>query len=362
MKTVSINGRFLSQPITGMQRYAGELLRTLDGLLTEGYIDKRDVELEILTPPEVKPNIPLKTIKFKSVGHFSGRLWEQVELPRYCRGNLLFTPAGGAPVAHDHHLVTIPDASVFATPHAYSSAYVMWYRWLFRQISAKAHTVLTFSEFSKRDLERRCPIPAEKILVTHLGSEHIMREKSDDCLLRGFPREKPFVFAASSPNPNKNFRAIADAIHLLASNDISFVIAGRMNAKVFGRTARLTAGIVQLGPVSDGQLRALYQNALCFAFPSFYEGFGLPPLEAMACGCPVIVSGAASLPEVCGDAACYCDPNDPTDLARKIQMIRDNALYRQQLIQAGKARSGLFHWKKTAEQTWNAIMRSLASL
>jgi glycosyltransferase involved in cell wall biosynthesis len=97
-------------------------------------------------------------------------------------------------------------------------------------------------------------------------------------------------------------------------------------------------------------LRALYENAACFIFPSFYEGFGLPPLEAMHCGCPVIVSDRASLPEVCGDAAVYCDPDDPADIARQLRLVLTSSELRRELREAGFARARSFGWQRSAEQ------------
>ena len=106
--------------------------------------------------------------------------------------------------------------------------------------------------------------------------------------------------------------------------------------------------LTQVGYVSDGELRALYENAVCFVFPSLYEGFGLPPLEAMHCGCPVIVSRCASLPEICGDAALYCDPNDPADLAAQIRVLAQSPSLRTELREAGLARVQRFTWKQSA--------------
>jgi glycosyltransferase involved in cell wall biosynthesis len=107
---------------------------------------------------------------------------------------------------------------------------------------------------------------------------------------------------------------------------------------------------VLAGYVSDGELRALYEHAQCFLFPSLYEGFGLPPLEAMHCGCPTIVSNRTSLPEVCGDGAAYCDPTDPADIARQLQRVLSSASLRQELRERGLARAQSFSWKSAAQQ------------
>jgi glycosyltransferase involved in cell wall biosynthesis len=353
---VSINGRFLSQPVTGVQRYSHEIVQEIDGILAEDSWDGERSRFELLTPNNVQGDLPLRNIPVRPVGRFSGHLWEQFELPAYCRGNLLFTPSGGAPLVHGRHVITIFDAAVFAAPKGYSRRYATWYRFLFRRIAHKAERILTISEFSKEEIQKWCEIDPRKIIVTHLGYEHILRAAAGESILakHGLNTE-PFVLAVSSMNPNKNFRGIAEAVQLVKDHKIKFAIAGGMNTDVFGKLLPLPDNVVQLGYVSDSDLRALYEKALCFLFPSFYEGFGLPPLEAMACGCPVIVSRAASLPEVCGDAASYCDPHDPTDIARKIAEIAEDGAYRQRLIELGLERIRFFSWERTARETWSVL-------
>ena len=108
--------------------------------------------------------------------------------------------------------------------------------------------------------------------------------------------------------------------------------------------------LVLAGYVTDGELRALYERAACFVFPSFYEGFGIPPLEAMHCGCPVIVSDRASLPEVCGQAALYCNPDDPIDIAAKLRRVLTSHLLQEELREAGRARARQFSWGRAATQ------------
>lgn len=346
-----------------MQRYAYELVRVLDLLLTNGSINSEDTEVELLAPRNATTMLPLSTIKSKAVGRLSGHAWEQIELAAACRGNLLFTPAGGAPFIHDQHVMTIPDAAVFAAATGYSWKYSSWYRLSFRRMGKKAQRILTFSDFSKRELERWCAIPFTKISITSLGCEHILRAAPDQSILEKHGLlQRRFVLGVASLNPNKNLDGIAKAIHLLSSQQLTFVLAGGVNSKVFGHHGSLPDNVIRLGFVSDAQLRALYQRALCFIFPSFYEGFGLPPLEAMACGCPVVVSRAASFQEVCADAAAYCDPNDPIDIAQKIEGMVNETGQRRSFIERGKIRAGRFTWERTAKDTWDVLRRVIAAL
>jgi hypothetical protein len=147
---IVINGRFLSQAVTGVQRYAHELLREIDLILADRLSNSGSVE--VLVPPNLRTYPTYKSLALRKVGRLTGQLWEQLELPFHCRGKLLFTPCGGAPLLHHAHVVTIPDAAVFATPHAYSRRYGAWYRWLHTRMARNALRVITVSEFSRSEL------------------------------------------------------------------------------------------------------------------------------------------------------------------------------------------------------------------
>ena len=189
------------------------------------------------------------------------------------------------------------------------------------------------------------------------GKEHVSAVAVDMKILREHGLVgRPFVLAVSSTSPNKNFRSVVRAVELLGDVDFEVVIAGGANPRVFSRSeTSLPDSVKHVGYVSDGELRALYENATCFVFPSFYEGFGLPPLEAMARGCPTIASGAASMPEVCGDAALYCDPGDPADIAKQIQGVMENEDLRRDLSRKGLRRAERFSWDRCARETLDVV-------
>lgn len=356
MKRVAINGRFLSQAVTGVQRYAREMLRELDCSLASvpGGAD----HVEVLVPRKAGVVYPsYKSLLVKEVGSLTGQAWEQFELPLYCRGKVLFTPCGGAPLLHSCNVVTIHDASVFATPDAYSRAYATWYRWLFSQLGRTAQRIITVSEFSKSELVRYCRIDPSRISVTHSGCDHAANDQPDYSILQRYGLSKvSYVLAVSSRNPNKNFQGVVDAMKILRGRTLPFVVAGEMNSHVFGESEDLPESVLQIGRVSDAQLRALYQEAGCFVYPSFYEGFGLPPLEAMACGCPVVAGDIAALRETCGDAALFCGPADPSSIAECIDAVTTNAEVRQKCIEKGFLQTQRFKWVKTAEDTWKILM------
>jgi glycosyltransferase involved in cell wall biosynthesis len=144
---------------------------------------------------------------------------------------------------------------------------------------------------------------------------------------------------------------VVDAFNRLQRDDLVLAVAGGQNAGVFARyPLRETANVVRLGYVSDPALRALYENALCFVLPSLYEGFGIPPVEAMLCGCPAIVSTAPALVEISGDGALVCDPHDPDALARLIGRLADDDGLRRQMRERGLARGRRFTWDASAER------------
>jgi glycosyltransferase involved in cell wall biosynthesis len=291
------------------------------------------------------------------VGTSRGHLWEQVELPWHARSGFLVSLANAAPLLGRRQSVTIHDASVFAVPAAYSRAYRTWYRALLPALGRRADRIVTDSEFSRGELTKRAGIASHMIRVVPLGAEHILAVPCDVGILATHNLgRRPFILAVGSSSRHKNVQALYQAAQYLEPGAYDVVVAGASNPRVFHATAASWAGHVKhLGYVTDGQLRALYSHAAVFVYPSLYEGFGLPPLEAMACGCPVVVARAASLPEVCGDAAAYCDPNDPLSLARSIQMVLQDESLRRDLTSRGAERAREFTWDRSARMLLSVV-------
>ena len=171
-------------------------------------------------------------------------------------------------------------------------------------------------------------------------------------------RGQPYALAVSSPTPSKNFAVIERALALLGPQAPRCVVVGAADPAVFRGTPGSTA-LLRVGYVPDAQLKALYAHATCFVFPSLYEGFGIPPLEAMASACPVIASTAAALREVCGDAALYFEPTRPDELAQRLQQVFGDASLRDCLRAAGMKRLEHFSWDRAASLNLAAI-RELA--
>ena len=356
--SVAINGRFLTQETTGVQRYAIELVKALDRLINDADPAVRSYSFELVAPRgELRQDLGIENIPVRQVGRLGGHLWEQLELPRYTRERCLLSLCNAAPLAKRNQIVTVHDAAVFANPQNFSFRFRSWYMILLVGLGRMAARVATVSSFSKKELVRYCKMPEAKLRVTLEGGEHVLSVPADKKILwrRGLER-RPFVLAVSSLSPNKNFRSVVRAAELLGTTDFDVVVAGGTNPRIFSRSGQSLPGSVKhVGYVSDGELRALYEHAACFVYPSFYEGFGLPPLEAMSCGCPTIASGTASMPEVCGDAVLYCDPDDPADIARSVRQLMEDESLREDLRARGLRHARRFSWEGCARETVSII-------
>lgn len=351
---IIVNGRFLSQALTGVQRYAHELFTALDRLITSGQIS--NAQFTVLAPPNMQRLPKWKSIRVRQVGKQTGHIWEQIELPRFAGGHLLFTPSGGAPVLYNRNIITIHDAAPFSTPNAYSRGYRTYYKTLQRLLARSALHILTVSEFSRQELIRHLNLPPSRISVTKLSGQHILSQPPDDGIFSRLSLPNaPYILAVASRNPNKNIAALEAAFTSLNLPDIWLALAGGSNSAVFGKSQDLGSSVRQLGTVTDAELRSLYEHAACFVFPSLYEGFGLPPLEALTVGCPIVVSRAASLPEVFGDAASYFDPCSVPDIAAKLRL----ALGQDAKSQAPSGKADEYTWERCALQTWAILSREL---
>jgi glycosyltransferase involved in cell wall biosynthesis len=348
VKRVLVNGRFLGQRITGAQRYARELLLGIDTCLME---DGRQSQFSVtVLVPENTPHPLLSAIGLRAIGRTQGHLWEQVTLPWHTANSMLLNLCNTAPLAGRNMVATILDASVYAIPDAYSPAFGIWYRTMLPIVGRRARAVITISEFSRGELQRFAGInPARSVVVPGSG-EHILRSPVSDAVLQRLDiKSGRYILAVSSKSRHKNLSGISDALRLLADQPFDVVLAGGGNSRVFrDGAAGVTNRIRVAGYVTDSELRGLYQHAACLLYPSLYEGFGLPPLEAMTCGCPVIASRVASLPEVCGEAAVYCDPEDPGDIARAIRTVMNDDDLRRELRRRGLEQAARFRWSQSA--------------
>jgi glycosyltransferase involved in cell wall biosynthesis len=356
---VYINGKFLAQRMTGVQRAAREWLQAMDGALAS---DRLPGERWVLLHPVGAQPAGLVAIEAQAVGTRGMPLhaWEQWTLPRAAREGVLLSLAGSSPWFGRRQVATLHDAAVWDCPEAYSWAFRLWYRALFRHQGRRALRLLTVSEFSRSRLADRLGQPARRIALLPNGADHLDRVDADQAILRHPSLDgHPFLLAVASANPSKNLARMIEAYgRLRVSDRVRLVMVGGGNASVFADAALPRAhGVICLGPVGDPSLKALYGDALALIQPSLYEGFGLPPLEAMSAGCPVAAARAAALPEVCGDAAAYFDPLSVDDIAGTMRRLIEDGALRERLRAAGHARVAVYSWRASGARLLDEVRK-----
>jgi glycosyltransferase involved in cell wall biosynthesis len=358
MTAALFNGRFLGREPTGVDRFAIELLAAL---MRGGATGSAPLQLAVPNRGDIRLPAALGGASLVGSGSRQGQWWEQTELPQAAGDRPLVSLCNTAPAWRENQVVVIHDAATVANPGNFSLAFRSWYRVLLATLMRRARVVASVSKFSADELTRHLGRRARGIEVIHEGGEQILREPADTALLDQLGlRGRRYVLAVGNRSPNKNFGAVLKALALIDDPELLLVAAGGGNSRVFAQSQVADPRLIATGFVTDAQLRALYENAACFVFPSFYEGFGLPPLEAMCCGCPVIVSNTSSLPEVCADAALYCDPSDPRTLAKQICRLLGSPSLRAELREAGHARAAQFGWDKAARQFHDILATQFA--
>lgn len=348
--------------MTGVQRYAKHLLDTVDTMLMEGsWTAERRL---VVVTPATPHGTPLSYRHLETLAIPASHLyaWEQVRLPWATRGSMLLNLAGSAPLLKVGQICTFHDTAVFDFPGAYSPAFSRWYRLLFSVQGKLSRRLLTVSEFSKSRLCKHLGVRPEKVGVVSGAADHMRTQAGDDGVLGklGVLAGK-YLLAVGSANPTKNFARLIEAFAGVPDVDARLVVVGGSNSAVFAGTAdtaRDDPRIVRAGRLTDAQLKSLYTRARAYVFPSVYEGFGLPPIEAMACGCPVIAASAASIPEICGPAAAYFDPLSLESIREAMgRALRDDA-WLDELRAAGHERAQRYTWHSAATE----LLRQLETL
>jgi glycosyltransferase involved in cell wall biosynthesis len=345
-----INGRFVSQPVTGVQRYAHEIARALDRLVAENPMLARSLDLELTVPADGPRNLPeLKAIPVRAIGGSAGHKWEQVALGRHA-GSGLLSLCNTGPLLPRKHIVCIHDVNTRVYPESYSFAFRALYRGLHPALGWRAARIATVSRHSAEQIARYRIAPADKVIVIPNGHEHALRWRPEHSPATRAAAGPDTIVIIGSPAPHKNVRLIIGLAPKLAAEGLRVAVAGLSDGRVFAaHEPRPEAdNVVWLGRLSDNELAALLQGSLCLAFPSLAEGFGLPALEAMALGCPVVVSDRTSLPEVCADAALYASPYDAEAWLARFLELRKDARLRGEMIARGRRRAAEYSWTQSA--------------
>ncbi|QHN02181.1 glycosyltransferase family 4 protein [Granulicella sp. WH15] len=296
-----VNGRYRVHRITGVQRYAHEIVSRLGS------------NVEISSPRSAKG----------AVGH----LWEQTMLPWVAGDRVLWSPCGSGPLAYGRQVVTFHDLFPLEHPEWYSPAYAKWYAFAMPRLAARALRLIAVSEFTKSRLVKLLGRDPETITVVHNGSQMIDRASDTQVNEARIALKLPtrrYVLSLSSQESRKNLSGILKAWSMVQQwlpADVWLVLAGpSVDQSVYGKQQVDVpmSRVLFTGYVPEEHLAGLYSGASLFVFPSLEEGFGLPLLEAMACGVRCITSNTSSLPEVGGDVVDYVNPLDSRELAQKM--------------------------------------------
>ena len=323
----------------GVERVARELARRLPALAPDRY--------RVAAPPG-------------ALAHGAGHAWEQLVLPVAARGaRLILSPANTGPVTTRRGVTFVHDLAPLVEPAWYGRAYGAWHRTLLRALARRARLLLAPSAATRDQLLELLGVDPRRTAVVPLGVDPELGARADPERLRArLGLARPYVLAVGTDVARKNIGLLERAAPLLAQAGLEAVVAGGARAYMSAEGGPATPALRRLGFVAEGDLPSLYAGAAAFALPSLYEGFGLPCLEAMACGTPVVTTPRGGLPEACGDAALYAQPDDVEGFARACVAAATDATERERLIAAGAQRARTLTWDATAR----AVDAALAPL
>ena len=297
----------------------------------------------------------------RALAHRAGQAWEQAVLPLLAarrRAPLVYGPANLAPLAWPRNVVVLHDVAALRHPEWYSASYVAWQRRIVPAIARRASALVTVSEFSRGQIAETLGIDPASIAVIAGGvDERFVPDADAVGARRALGLERPYVLTLATRYGRKNPAALGPAARRLVEAGVELVAAGGERPHM--RAAPAAAGVRTLGYVPDALLPGLFAGARAFVLPSRDEGFGLPALEAMAAGVPVVAGDSGALPETCGGAALLVDPDDATAIADALARLLLDEAERERLRSAGLERARSLSWDRAARAT-DALLTAAA--
>lgn len=352
------NGKFYAGGMNGVHRVADRLIREVDTLLAA---EGRRATLLLPRQRQRTPELRAIDLEEQTGGH--SQRWEQLSLPRRTADGVLVNLCNLAPLRHPRQVLLIHDAQFVFRDNGYPARQRIGYRLLIPRMARASAAVLTVSEYSRSILDLTGISRRERTAVLHNGADHILEKTANPGILARTGLETGrFVMMFGSPKAYKNGAIVFAAMrepHWPAG--IRLAVVGPDRSRLQAAGLSIPDEAVFVDGVDDRELRGLYENALATAFPSRTEGFGLPPIEGMLCGCPAIVSPAGAIPEVCGDAALYAGVDAPAEWAHQVAQLAGDRALREDKIDAGRARARQFTWAASGAAL-HARLTDLASI
>jgi len=340
-----------------MQRWAEQIVQALDARLATHSAPSALGQVIILRPKGEARDLNLSHIETRQIGVTKGHVWEQGELYLAARDGLLVNLLSSGPLMHRRQIVTFHDAAVLRMPHLFSKGYRALHTRLRPALARRAVGLLTVSHFSAGELSDLLGVGRDQFTIAPNAADHILHVATKDhALTRNGLEPGRYALCVGNQSPNKNIATAIQAFIALGRPDLRLAIVGAGDAEVFGSVSLTDhPTVIRTGYVDDAQLRGLYESAAFLCFPSLYEGFGIPVLEAMALGCPVIASNAAAVPETSGGAALLVPPTDVMGFTTAMARVLDEPGLADDLRMRGYARAATFSWDGSARQLEAAL-------
>ncbi len=360
MRPIIFNGKFYGAGLNGVHRVADRLIRAVDGLLCA--MPQADRPIASVIVPDSAAWVPdLKIVRVIREPGAGSQRWEQMTLPRRAAGAVLVNLCNLAPIRHRRAILLLHDVQFLFSDNDYPARLRWGYRLLTPLMARTSRQVLTVSDYSRQLLDLTGVAPLTRTAVLRNGADHLVNiAPAPGVTARLGLTKNGYVILFGSPKSYKNVRVVFAAFADSRLAKLKLVVVGPGAAELKAAGLAPPAGAMFPGKVRDEELRALYEDALCLAFPSRTEGFGLPPVEAALCDCPSVVAPAGAIPEVCGDAVLYAGVDAPGEWADAILRYDKDDGLRARKIAAGHLQAARYRWADAGRGLLGHILRLAA--